>query len=169
MFDAELSSRPESRSARRLDSRRRAPQGLRLPSAAPLDRSATSRSLPADHHIAIVGIITPDELRSLIDEMSIANGLGNRFLYVWSRMSAWLPYGGEIDPVAPSAIVDQIDSALATLDGHIAINGSVHFPLAPAARERWGDFYRRRRTGIGEGITRVTQRPPRRARRAAQL
>jgi hypothetical protein len=36
----------------------------------------------SDHHIAVVGSITPEELRSLIDEMSTANGFGNRFLYV---------------------------------------------------------------------------------------
>lgn len=106
------------------------------------------------HHLAVVGSITPDELRALVDELAIANGFANRFLFVWSRITAWLPDGGNIDRTAIAAIADRIDAALATLDGRIAINGSVHLELDPDAKARWAAFYRQRRTGVGEGIAR---------------
>jgi hypothetical protein len=107
------------------------------------------------HHIAVVGSITPDEMRTLIDGISIANGFANRFLFVWSRMTTWLPEGGAIDPVAVAEVADQVEAALEKLASRIPVNGTVHLPLNPVARERWAEFYLERRTGIGDGITKV--------------
>ncbi len=122
----------------------------------PLRHSTVSNKVvvATGHHVAVVGSITPDELRTLMDELAIANGFGNRFLYVWSRIMAWLPDGGTIDKSAIAAIGDRVTVALAKLDKRIAANGSVHLELDPDAKARWAVFYRQRRTGVGEGIAR---------------
>ncbi len=109
----------------------------------------------SNHHVAIAGSITPEELRSLMDELSIANGLGNRLLYGWSRYAALLPYGGDVDQGALADVAARIEAALETLDGHRAINGTTDYRLDPAARETWEQFYLARRRGAGEGIARA--------------
>jgi hypothetical protein len=151
VFDAELSSvlkvanRPESILG---DVLRKAYD------YSPLRHSTVTNSwvTASDHHIAIVGAITPEELRSLVGGLAISNGFANRFLFVWSRIVAYLPDGGDVDPVAIGAIADQIDAALKTLDGRLSINGTAQLAFDPAARDRWASFYRERRIGIGEGI-----------------
>jgi hypothetical protein len=45
-------------------------------------------------YISIVGHITSTELRYLMDRISMANGLGNRFLIACVRRSNVLPFGG---------------------------------------------------------------------------
>ena len=45
-------------------------------------------------HISVIGHITSDELRRYLDRTEVANGLGNRFLWVCSRRSKTLPEGG---------------------------------------------------------------------------
>jgi len=47
-------------------------------------------------HISIVGHITRDELRRLISETDMANGLANRFLWLCVRRSKSLPEGGSL-------------------------------------------------------------------------
>jgi hypothetical protein len=122
----------------------------------PLRHSTVSNKFvtASDHHVAVVGSITPDELRALIDDLSIANGFGNRFLYAWSRMTTPLPDGGDVDPIEALAIVDRIQRALDQLEHRISVNGSFTFPFDPAAKDRWHDWYVERRTGSGEGIAR---------------
>jgi len=107
------------------------------------------------HHIAIVGSITPAELCALVDDLAIANGFASRFLYAWSRISAWLPDGGDIDDVAVAAISDRLEAAIGQLDHRLKVNGSVRFGLNRDAHERWRAFYRERRVGVGVGISRA--------------
>jgi hypothetical protein len=47
-------------------------------------------------HISIIGHITKSELVYLMDQMSMANGLGNRFLFACVRRSKSLPFGGNL-------------------------------------------------------------------------
>jgi hypothetical protein len=49
-------------------------------------------------HISIIGHITKSELVYLMDQMSMANGLGNRFLFACVRRSKSLPFGGSLPP-----------------------------------------------------------------------
>jgi Protein of unknown function (DUF3987) len=46
-------------------------------------------------HISIVGHITEEELRNLLDQVSMTNGYANRFLFACVRRSKLLPFGGE--------------------------------------------------------------------------
>jgi hypothetical protein len=108
-------------------------------------------AVASNHHVAVVGSITPEDLRAYLDELSIANGLGNRFLYIWSQMAALLPHGAEIDPVQLGAIADEIRAALETLAERSRPRGSLFLALNPGAKSLWSDFYRLRRTGVGTG------------------
>jgi hypothetical protein len=64
-------------------------------------------------HISIVGHITSTELRYLMDRISMANGLGNRFLIACVKRSNVLPFGGclsvekvrDLSEIAASAII----------------------------------------------------------------
>jgi len=47
-------------------------------------------------HISIIGHITGTELRYLMDRISMANGLGNRFLIACVKRSNVLPFGGSL-------------------------------------------------------------------------
>ncbi len=50
-----------------------------------------------EHHVSIVGSITPPELLKLIDDVSRANGFANRFLFLWAEIGDLLPFGGNVD------------------------------------------------------------------------
>jgi uncharacterized protein DUF3987 len=58
--------------------------------------------------ISVVGHITEDELRSMLDLISIANGYANRFLFVCVRRSKLLPHGGNLDRSAIEALGAEI-------------------------------------------------------------
>ncbi len=48
-------------------------------------------------HISVVGHITPEELRADLTDITAANGLGNRFLFLCVKRSKLLPFGGKPD------------------------------------------------------------------------
>lgn len=63
-------------------------------------------------HISVIGHITADELRRYLDRTEVANGLGNRFLWLCSRRSKTLPEGGgEIEQRAD--LIRRLHEALA--------------------------------------------------------
>jgi hypothetical protein len=70
-----------------------------------------------------------------MDALARANGFGNRFLYLWSRLTARLPYGGDVDASAINEIADTIATALGKVDKRIGVNGSVRLELDPGALE----------------------------------
>ncbi len=49
-------------------------------------------------HASIIGHITFEELETLLSDTSIFNGFANRFLWVCSKRSKELPYGGGLKP-----------------------------------------------------------------------
>jgi hypothetical protein len=112
-------------------------------------------TVATDHHVSVLGAITPEELRVLVDQLAIANGLGNRFLYVWSRLGTLLPHGGDIDPEARGAVADRLIQALENLDGSLLNTGCKQVPLDPPSRELWHDFYMQHRRGVGEGLVKA--------------
>lgn len=50
-----------------------------------------------DPHISFIGNITTEELHRRFDSIEMANGYGNRFLWVRARRSQELPDGGSLD------------------------------------------------------------------------
>jgi hypothetical protein len=78
-------------------------------------------------HISVVGHITRDELRTLLDAMLMANGFANRFLYACARRSKELPHGGNLSASALAALsqkISKVVTPLATLavsEGRIGV------------------------------------------------
>jgi hypothetical protein len=56
-------------------------------------------SIASQHHVSVVGHVTPEELNHLLDRTDIANGLVNRFVLTYVRRSKELPEGGDIRKV----------------------------------------------------------------------
>jgi hypothetical protein len=85
-------------------------------------------------HIAIIGHITADELNQQMDDLSTANGLGNRFLFCCVQRSKLLPFGGGAEP----AVFDDLRRQLAhRLD--LAPRGAIG--LDDVARVLWARVY----------------------------
>ena len=51
----------------------------------------------ANAHVSLIGHITRDELRRLMDATEQANGFANRFLFCCARRSKLLPHGGRFE------------------------------------------------------------------------
>jgi len=63
-------------------------------------------------HVAIIGHITINELRSELTRTNIANGFANRFLFVCVKRSKELPHGGHLSANAFDGLVQMIDGAV---------------------------------------------------------
>lgn len=61
-------------------------------------------------HVSIIGHIGRDELRRHLTETEMANGFGNRFLWICARRSKQLPHGG--DSVNLSPFVERLQRAI---------------------------------------------------------
>jgi hypothetical protein len=76
-------------------------------------------------HISIIGHITAEELRRYLDKTEVANGFGNRYLWVCARRSKLLPDGGDMRSEDITHLVNELREAVryaATVDrvGHDA-------------------------------------------------
>ena len=56
----------------------------------------TSPAKTTGAHISIVGHITTDELRGLLDNVSVMNGFANRFMFLCVQRARVLPFGGNL-------------------------------------------------------------------------
>ncbi len=65
-----------------------------------------------DAHISIVGHITRDELRRLITDTDLANGLANRHLWLCVRRSKCLPEGGELRERDRLPLIQRLNEAV---------------------------------------------------------
>jgi Primase C terminal 2 (PriCT-2)/BT4734-like, N-terminal domain len=64
-------------------------------------------------HIGIIGHITIDELQKLLTSTDMANGFGNRFLWVCAKRSQLLPRGGNLASVDFAPLRERLVGALA--------------------------------------------------------
>jgi hypothetical protein len=64
-------------------------------------------------HVSIIGHITVEELRRYLTATEMANGFGNRFLWVCAKRSKLLPDGGTVDPAAWAGLRQELAEALA--------------------------------------------------------
>ncbi len=62
-------------------------------------------------HISIIGNITPMEVRQYINRTELANGLANRFLWVWTQRSKLLPDGADLDILSLNPMVKGLRQA----------------------------------------------------------
>jgi hypothetical protein len=81
-----------------------------------LDMQTLTRNSPAratGAHVSLIGHITADELRRYLTETEIANGYGNRHLWICTKRSKPLPEGGSVDARAWDALQAELAQALA--------------------------------------------------------
>jgi Protein of unknown function (DUF3987) len=85
--------------------------------------------------VSIVGHVTAEELRRRLDATEIANGMANRFLFVWVERSQRLPNGGRLPldelEVLGVRVRDAIDRAR-----QLGI-----LTRSPEAESRWAEIY----------------------------
>jgi hypothetical protein len=86
-------------------------------------------------HIGILGHITRAELQKEMSSTDLANGLGNRFLWVAAKRQQRLPFGGELDPSALNGLVSDLRSAV------VFARQQQRIDMTAAASERWIAFY----------------------------
>jgi hypothetical protein len=82
-------------------------------------------------HISIIGHITRDELRRLLNQTEAANGFANRFCWLAAKRSKCLPEGGQIHTVDFNGVVQRLQSAIRFA------NTAGEMKRSDATRELW--------------------------------
>ena len=93
------------------------------------------RMVVTDYHLSAVGHITDDELRRKLTVTEMANGFGNRWLWVYSDRSRRLPFGGDFGPDQMKYCGDELTKALALAERVEQIT------FGASARPRWEQIY----------------------------
>ncbi len=95
---------------------------------------ARDEAIVTDHHITVLGHITPVELRAKLSNVDAANGFVNRGLYFAVRRARLVPF-----PESPDALVAPFVAPLrrAILEAQVP----AEMAFDEAARDRWEDFY----------------------------
>tara|TARA_R110000787_G_scaffold244039_1_gene350001 strand:+ start:429 stop:2099 length:1671 start_codon:yes stop_codon:yes gene_type:complete len=88
-----------------------------------------------DPHVSIIGHITPEELRSLLSSNDISGGTANRFLFVASKKSRTLPYGGHVS----DDVLDRLGTILRDLVDYGRCNRDMQF--TEQAHTEWAEHY----------------------------
>ncbi len=88
-------------------------------------------------HICIAAGITAEELRRELSGVEIANGFGNRFLYVWAERAQLLPSGGGLPHERVTALGRDLADAITTF------RRFTRFARTPEGEARWAEVYRR--------------------------
>ena len=114
-------------------------------------------------HVSVVGHITGDELRRLLDRTEIANGFLNRFLIVCARRSQLLPEGGNLDESEVSEAATALGHALAFA------KGAQGLARDDEARAVWHEQYRELSSGRPGLLGAVTSRAEAQVMRLACL
>ena len=75
-------------------------------------RTRKASAVASGAHIAVVGHVTPDELRSKLTDVEVANGFANRHLFAMVRRSKLLPSGGNLDESIVNTLGRKVGSRL---------------------------------------------------------
>lgn len=92
------------------------------------DLRTLTKNSPArvtDAHISIIGHVTRLELKRYLTETEAGNGFANRFLFVCSKRSKLLPFGGDLTDADLQPLADRLYAAIEFaqgLDQPIAMN-----------------------------------------------
>jgi hypothetical protein len=100
-----------------------------------LTKNSPAKSTGA--HVSLIGHITADELRRYLTQTEVANGYGNRHLWICTDRSKLLPEGGVVDPEEWNARQTELGQALA----FARTTGQV--TRDQEAREVWREVYGR--------------------------
>src|ERR1017187_6465348 len=121
----------------------------------PLANNSLSSHLTATGaHISLIVHSTQEDLQSLMRRTMILNGFGNRFLWVCSRRSKSLPFGGVVPPEERAALVERLRDATEFARGLKQNSRGLGRMLfeKPAASNLWVSAY-------NTGLTRDAENP----------
>lgn len=103
------------------------------------------RATVTEHHVAMIGAITVEELRALLSAHDAATGFANRLLFLYSVRADVIPM-----PAAPDwEMIERTASVLRRALGEARTLGDV--PLDDGAARWWSDFYFADAARIGSG------------------
>ena len=116
-----------------------------------------------DVHISIIAHITKNELLRYLNTTEACNGFANRFLWVCSKRSKFLPYGGAIDPVGNDIVMQLHEVMLWAKDID-------DIPLGQDAKTVWEKaYYEFEKPDLPELIAAITSRGESQTRRIATI
>jgi hypothetical protein len=72
----------------------------------------TSPAVATGAHISVVGHITAEELQRLLTATECASGFGNRFVFICTDRSQYLPLGGRVDPEVSEGLAAELAGAI---------------------------------------------------------
>jgi hypothetical protein len=98
-----------------------------------LTKNSPARATGA--HVSLLGHITTEELRRYLTTTEMANGFGNRHLWICVRRSKELPDGGSVDEAVLAELQTRLADAVAFGRGQGAMYRD------EAAREMWREVY----------------------------
>ena len=123
-----------------------------------------SPQVASDPHVAVIGQITPEELRRRLEEADVFDGYLNRFLFCWCERAQVLPFGSEPDAGEERVAVGRIVRAVGTARSRGPVEA-----MTAAARTWWGSHYEALTTGRPGRVGAATQRGAAQVRRLALL
>jgi hypothetical protein len=108
-----------------------------------------------DHHLSVLGSITPAELSICSTELDLENGWLNRFVLTHTEMTETLPFGGYVDHRKVVELAARVVAALDRLDRptvQTRQSGVVEYELREGSPvgDLWDPWYREHRTGSGK-------------------
>jgi bifunctional DNA primase/polymerase-like protein len=98
-------------------------------------KTRTDPLVATDHHISIIGAITPEELLAKLSDTDVANGFANRFLVVYSSRSKSLPRDVPFDRAAVNGLLTRLDRTVRAVAG---VRGMGWTELGAKA---WDEYY----------------------------
>jgi hypothetical protein len=122
--------------------------------AGPLHYSTTAHhgKISTNHHLSISAAITPSELQAHFPKLSTADGLGNRFAWVYTDTDdVILPDGGHVDMEALADVATKVRFAGEFTAYGGASTREVRFSKEVADRWRDTDYAVLRRKGVEAG------------------
>lgn len=99
-------------------------------------KTKTDPLMATDHHINIIGCITPEELLAKLTDTDIANGLANRFMVVHSLRSKSLPRDVPFDKDAVRQLVSRLDQVARKAEKVSRLD------FTEKGAKVWDDYYR---------------------------
>lgn len=113
--------------------------------------------------ISIIGHITKDELARNLDETDTANGFANRFLWIFTRRSKYLPEGGNLLESALNSLVEKLNRAV------IYARQIGELSRDEQARQKWIEIYPKLSDGHTGLLGSVTSRAEAQVMRLASI
>jgi len=117
----------------------------------------------SEAHISIIGHITIQELQRNLEETETANGFANRFLWIFTRRSKYLPEGGNLQESELNSLISKLNTAV-TYD-----RMTDELKRDEEARQKWIEIYPKLSDGHTGLLGSVTSRAEAQVMRIASI